>query len=299
MKTLSEALGYNNITHRPINIVDVAGYYNLKKPFTLSALMKILLKKVLHSAGSTIKLYQLTGEWDRERNQPTTSRTEMDCHLVGTDLGSSFEHMGCAYFLFGDANVFGGGFGGRCIAFMDVEDPEHSGYEWGPPLRFVLDDNDNTRRYFIPYIQPPPDISLDRGFNVMTGGFSANGKMYVFCTTNHFSCANPPDPATQSWCTLHHIPDPAEVMGKSVLTWSDQFNCNILGTGHGPFHYLYDMSDVRQGGKFINKSAVIVNNDDIPGLPNTAVPGAKGLLLWGTGIYHRSNPYLAYTVDRC
>ena len=36
-KTLSEALSYNNITQRPISIVDVAGYFNLRKPFTLSA----------------------------------------------------------------------------------------------------------------------------------------------------------------------------------------------------------------------------------------------------------------------
>jgi len=39
MKSLSLDLIFNNITQRPISIVDVTGHFNLTKPFTISALM--------------------------------------------------------------------------------------------------------------------------------------------------------------------------------------------------------------------------------------------------------------------
>ena len=126
-KTLSEALSYNNITQRPIGIVDVASYFNLKKPFTLSALMKILLKKVVHSARSTTKLYQLTGE-------SSTSRTYTQCQLIGTDLGSSFEHNGHICFLFGDTVGYSWNnqSWGRAISSIEDKDPE-----LGPSLKFA------------------------------------------------------------------------------------------------------------------------------------------------------------------
>ena len=59
-------------------------------------------RNVTYVAGSTRKLYQLTGECDRERNQFTLSRTGSEFGVWGTDLGSSFNHNGRIYFLFGD-----------------------------------------------------------------------------------------------------------------------------------------------------------------------------------------------------
>ena len=44
--------------------------------------------------GSTVKLEQLVGEEDKERHQPTRSRTVTRYQLQGTDLGYSFEHKG-------------------------------------------------------------------------------------------------------------------------------------------------------------------------------------------------------------
>lgn len=51
---------------------------------------------------SVTKVCQLTGEWDRERGTPAYNWTESRFALFGTDLGSSFEHGGRLWFLFGD-----------------------------------------------------------------------------------------------------------------------------------------------------------------------------------------------------
>src|SRR5580658_8307145 len=73
--------------------------------------------------GSTIKLQQLLGEEDKERHQPTLSRTLTRYGIEGTDLGYSFEHEGRVYFLFGDTvgrlrHAF------DTIATTDALDPE-------------------------------------------------------------------------------------------------------------------------------------------------------------------------------
>lgn len=58
-------------------------------------------------------------------------------------------------------------------------------------------------------------------------------------------------------------------MGRSVLTLLDD------PVRIDQFNYCYDLSDVKQkyGGKFINLSPVIVNNEDISGLPDTVGQG--------------------------
>jgi hypothetical protein len=102
-----------------------------------------------------------------------------------------------------------------------------------------------------------PGISLG-AFEVAVGGFGAGNKMYVFFTTDHTA---------------------AKVMGRSVLARSDN--------GAKSFALLYDVSN----DKFINITPAVVDNSTIPGLPES---GGQGLLLWGTGDYRKSNPYLAY-----
>jgi hypothetical protein len=57
---------------------------------------------IRYMAGSTIKVEQLLGEEDKERHQPTLSRTVTRYGIEGTDLGYSFDHDGRVYFLFGD-----------------------------------------------------------------------------------------------------------------------------------------------------------------------------------------------------
>ena len=73
-------------------------------------------------------------------------------------------------------------------------------------------------------------------------------------------------------------------MGKSILAWS--------GDGaQSEFTFVYELSKITEGGKFINVSSAIVNNSEIPGLPQS---DGQGLLLWGSGLYRRSNSYLAH-----
>src|SRR5664279_1421146 len=50
---------------------------------------------------TTYKIVQLTGETDQPRRIPTLSRMESSYCVGGTDLGSTFEHNGHLYFLFG------------------------------------------------------------------------------------------------------------------------------------------------------------------------------------------------------
>src|ERR1700674_2991621 len=52
--------------------------------------------------GSTVKVCQLTGDFDAARRLPTASLTRKRFGIIGTDLGSSFEHEGRLWFLFGD-----------------------------------------------------------------------------------------------------------------------------------------------------------------------------------------------------
>jgi len=126
---------------------------------------------IRYMPGSTVKLEQLLGEEDKERHQPTLSRTFTRYGLQGTDLGYSFEHQGRVYFLFGDTV-------GRLdraldtIATTDALDPEQ-----GVRLDFLTVGKDYLT------IQPP-GISMG-AFETPIGGISLGGQMYVAVRTNH------------------------------------------------------------------------------------------------------------------
>ncbi len=199
--------------------------------------------QVRYVPGSSQKVCQLTGEFDRERQQPTLNRTESRFGVRGTDLGASFEHNGRIYFLFGDTQ---GRRGGDSIAYSEDTNPEDC-----VALQFVTGPDG---LYLPPRV---PGIRLG-AFEVPTGGFSHNSKMYVFFTTDHSE---------------------QKVMGRSILARSPD--------SAQSFEYLYYVSR----DKFINIAPVIVNNADIPGLPQSQ---GQGLLLWGSGTYRKSDPYLAY-----
>jgi hypothetical protein len=218
-------------------------------------------RNIICAPGSTKKLYQVTGECDRERNQLTHNRTESRFGLVGTDLGASFEHGGKLYFLFGDSTPAHGDatlrpVAGDSIAFTQSTDPEA-----GIDLTFITAPNDPTN-----YLSPLVPGILRGPFEVPLAGFSANGKMYVYFSTDWNGSATD------------------AVMGRSILAWSGD-------DARSAFHYLYDLSVLQRGGKFINLSVLIVNNADIPGLPDAE---GQGLLLWGNGLYRKSDPYLAH-----
>jgi hypothetical protein len=120
--------------------------------------------------GSSIKLEQLIGEENKERHQPTRSRTFKRYQIRGAELGYSFEHEGRAYFLFGDTM-------GRLaraadtIATTDVRDPEP-----GIELNFLTVGDQ--------YLTiDPPGISMGAS-EVPVAGISLGSQMYVAVSTN-------------------------------------------------------------------------------------------------------------------
>ena len=213
--------------------------------------------KVVYVKGSTRKICQLTGEFDRSlgRDFPAFNRTETRFGLRGTDLGASFEHKERCYFLFGDTHPIGPNntlrpFDGDSIAY--TTDTRING---GVHLKFLTAPDGK-------YLAPSaPGVSM-KGFEVPTGGFSADGRMYIFFTSD-----------------VRFKPEGA-VMGRSVLLRSDDDGQT--------FRALYTVSR----DKIIYIAPAVVNNADWPGLPERE---RKGLLLWSsTTEYRRSNPYLAY-----
>jgi hypothetical protein len=108
-----------------------------------------------------------------------------------------------------------------------------------------------------------PGVSMAY-FEVPTTGFSASGAMYVFVWTDHKDLGN------------GQFSNP---LGHAALLRSDDQGRT--------FRLVWD----RLGDKLIYLSAVVVKNADLPGLPQTT---GQGLLIFGSGRYRASNPYLAY-----
>ena len=215
--------------------------------------------------GSTQRICQLTGGGDPEGKPHPNDTTRFG--LLGTDLGSSFDHVENGehrtYFFFGDTHTNEGDQDGDAIAYTTDDDPEPEGLH----LQFVMGDN-QWRRLVI------PGISLGN-FEVPTGGFSHNGRIFVIATTGILRIADPP------------------YMENSVLA-SATDAANNFDQAYFVSHRDDNVDTPATGGKFINVAPFIVNNDDWPGLPDTAHPGGRGLLMAGTGAYRRSSPYLAY-----
>ncbi len=127
--------------------------------------------------GSTAKLEQLIGDYDKQKQAKTANQSEARYGVEGTDLGYSFEHQGKVYFLFGDTI---GKHGGDAVAYSDTTDPEK-----GLHLDF-LTAKDGT---FLKVAPPGVDMA---GFDVPDSGIDLDGKMYVVVKTNH-STTKPTD----------------------------------------------------------------------------------------------------------
>jgi hypothetical protein len=212
--------------------------------------------------GATRKVHQLTGESDRERGVPTVNKTETRCGLFGTDLGASFEHDGRLWFLFGDTlSTVGYDNDLRPEAGDSIAVSTDINTEGGVHLTFLTAPDGH---YLSPRLRP----DLPRGqFDVPVDGFSANGHMYVYFTTD---------------ADLHA---PGGIrMGRSVLT-------RLVDEAHASFECLYELSNFFDGGKFVNVSTTIVDNARFPGLPDRT---GQGLIIFGSGAYRASDPYLAY-----
>jgi hypothetical protein len=119
---------------------------------------------------STKKTCQLTGDFDRSANIPTLSQTGKRFGVEATDLGSSFEHKGKLYFLFGDTV---GRPGARdAVAWTTSQKPD----------KIVLDFfKEKDGKWLPPTV---PGISLG-AFEIPSGGVSVAGAIYVAFTTDH------------------------------------------------------------------------------------------------------------------
>jgi len=204
---------------------------------------------VVRVGGSVVKVCQLVGDFDVERNHSTIGLTYARYGVAGTDLGVSFEHGGELVFLFGDTvgrNSFP--LSGKDDSFAHTSDENVAGglnltFYTGVPGRFL----------------PPTVLNVSQGpFEVPMEGVDVNGKAYVYFTINYTE---------------------QRKMGGSILARLDDSSMN--------FTYLYTLSQ----DKFINVHTAKVNNSLMSGLPETS---GEGLLLWGSGEYRGSDPYLAY-----
>jgi hypothetical protein len=121
------------------------------------------------------------------------------------------------------------------------------------------------------------------GFEVPTGGFSHNGQLYVFASTDHYTDT----PIT------HNVGKDDNFMGRSVLA-SAVHARDTFFVVPGYDHISNHTREAAGGFKFINIAPWKIRNDDWPHLPSNAVPGGTGLILIGSGRYRESQPCLAY-----
>jgi Domain of unknown function (DUF4185) len=199
----------------------------------------------------TIKIAQLTGEFDRQTKTLTLSQSQSRFGIVGCDLGQSFEHQGHVSFLFGDTFTDNNIRKDPSSALDSIGFTSDSDAGHGIRLDF-------NRSY--PYGQ-----GIDQGaFCVPADGISMGStQMYVFFTTDYKG--DPPF---------------GDTMGRSVLARSRDGGLTFGSK-------LYDLST----DKFINIFLQLVDHELFPGLPG---PKGRGILVWGSGGYRRSNVYLAY-----
>jgi len=194
-------------------------------------------------ADKPVKVAQIVGEIDREQDRPTINRTRSRYGLYGTDLGVTFRHNGATYILFGDTDGINGG---DLIAKVVGASPEK-----GLELSFPELENGTYQPLVIPGIRQD-------GYEVPMEGTSADGKLYVYHTTDH----------------RHDF-----LMGRSVVA--------VLEDDGTTFRYLYDLSTRH----FINVSVVEVDNSLWKGLPRDS---GEGLLLFGSGHYRKSDVSMAF-----
>ncbi len=127
-------------------------------------------RRLAYVEKSTQKVCQLTGEEDRQLRQPTLSRTLSSAGVLATDLGSSFEHHGKLFFLFGD--TWGKPGDRDSLAWTESRDPAKIG------LKFLSGPDGKWLPLTVPGIS-------QAGWDIPSYGVSIDGKMYVVFTTDH------------------------------------------------------------------------------------------------------------------
>ena len=124
---------------------------------------------VRYMTGTTRKISQLIGDYDRHQQAPTLNQTRTRYGLALTDLGVPFHHNGRTYIAFGD--VPGGG-DRDPLAYTTDTTPEDD-----LALNFVAD-GAAYRPITIPGI-------TQRAFEVPLDGVSLSNRMYLYHSTDH------------------------------------------------------------------------------------------------------------------
>lgn len=120
---------------------------------------------VLHYVpDSSVKVEQLTGDYDKERRKPTLNQTASRWGIKGTDLGVPFEYNGKVYIPFGDI-IRNFGEAPEVIATTTATDPEA-----GVKLDFL---NHNGKLLIV----SPPGIDMGP-FNGTMSGIGLDGHLY-------------------------------------------------------------------------------------------------------------------------
>jgi hypothetical protein len=220
-----------------------------------------------YEPGSTFRISQLIGDSDPTGHPHPVNTSPLG--VGGTDLGFPVEHNGNLWLFFGDS-------GGTDkteadadpIAWVEAEDPDDA-----PILHFVLDSQTGEfRRLRV------PELGDLGNFEVPTGGFSYDEKLYLF-VTKYKTEDLPPD-------------HPRSRMNRSYLAVGDD--------PHHDFHHVYDISSTVPGEEWaggpwlIQVSPSVINNADWPDLPKDS---GDGLLMYAVGPYndwHTSDVRLAW-----
>lgn len=202
------------------------------------------------------KIAQLIGDYDFTLRTATLTQTRLLANIGGTDLGSSFEHKGRLYLLFGDTftDNFSNYHGRDTLVYTNATDP------WSVTFTFPFKNGSQYHPITVPGAQ-------HGGFCVPSGGVSYGGNIYMVYTNNWY--------------------DTLENMERSFMcksendgqSWTNEYVLSQVGAGH-------DMTNTH----FINVSMSIVGAANSGGLP---YPGQDNLLIYGSGAYRKSQLYLA------
>jgi hypothetical protein len=207
----------------------------------------------VYHTGTTRKVLQLTGDYDQPLRRPTLSLTKTQADLRSTDLGSSFEHNGKLYFLFGDTF-------GRSAADNDTFATSES----TDPSQLTLAVAKAADGKFLIITVP----GIQQGaYEVPSYGISVNGSIYIVHTTDWYAAGNNMERSVLARST------------DNGQTWTYLYDLSA-DTAH-------DMTNA----KFINVSLAEVNAEDHPGAFPWAT--GKVVLIWGSGAYRQSNVCLA------
>jgi len=202
------------------------------------------------------KISQLIGDYDFTLKTATMTQTTTLASIGGTDLGSSFEHRGRLYFLFGDTlcDWFTTQNNRDTFVYTTSTDP------WNVTFAFPFASSNHFKPIFV------PNTSTGLGaLCVPSGGISYSDVIYMVYTNQWF------DPNMERSYMCRSDDD--------GQTWLNRYTLSVVGPNHS-----------MANSHFINVSMSIVGS----GVPSLyPYPGQDNLVMFGSGAYRQSALYLA------